>query len=306
MNPWRKAAASIVAAAVLSFAAPMFAADAVTVGTVTANGTNVTVPIYIRDASGTPLGMDRPAGSKIQSFSMKVTYAPTSAVQSISIQRAGITANLSPTSEFKPVTANSVSLLATFPEGANTIPFTLDGPSSGNLVAQLVVTLSASATPSSSITLTLDPALTQLTDSGGSAATKETVANGQLTITDGRIDIPALSLTLTPTSKTIARGGSTNLTATLNFPAPSNTTVTVSSSNTSVATVPASVVISTGQKSANIAVTGVAAGTAQISASLASGTPSKSNITVTEGPAPCTTPAAPQLSGPATAARGVA
>lgn len=307
MNPWRKAATTlVVAAAVLSFSLPLFAADTVTVGTVTANGTNVTVPVSIRDASGTPLGMDRPAGSKIQSFSMKITYAPASAVQSISIQRAGITANLTPTSEFKPTTANSVSLLATFPEGSNTIPFTLDASAPGNLVAQISVTLSASATPSSSITLTLDPALTQLTDSGGTAATKETVANGQLTLVDGRIDVPALALTLTPTSKTIARGGSANLTATLNFPAPSSTTVTLTSSNPSVATVPASVVIETGQKSANVPVSAVAAGTAQISASLASGSPVKSNITVTEGPAPCTTPAAPVLSGPTTAARGVA
>ena len=303
MTPWRNAATLVAAIAVLFLSSSLYAADAVTVGTVTAHSTNVTVPISVRDASGTPLGMDRPAGSKIQSFSMKVTYAPASAVQSISINRAGVTANLTPTSEFKPVTSNSVSLLATFPEGSNTIPFTLDASAPGNLVAQLVVTLSPTAVPSSSITFTLDPALTQLTDSGGTGATKETVDNGQLTLTDGRIDIPALAVALTPTSKTIALGASANLTATVGFAATANTTVALSSSNPSVATVPASVVIETGQKSATVVVTAVAAGSAQITASL-NDSSSKSNITVTDGPAPCTTPSAPTLTAPATASTG--
>src|SRR5688572_435471 len=86
------------------------AADVVTVGTVTATGTTVDVPVYIRDLSGTSLGMDRPAGSKIQSFSIKVDYSPASAVQSVTFSRAGITANLTPTSEFKPSSSGSVSL----------------------------------------------------------------------------------------------------------------------------------------------------------------------------------------------------
>ncbi|HET8774699.1 MAG TPA: Ig-like domain-containing protein [Thermoanaerobaculia bacterium] len=310
MTPWRNTATlffrlSVAAVAVLFSGLSVHAADAVTVGTVTANGSTVTVPVSIRDVSGTPLGMDRPAGSKIQSFSIKVTYAPASSVQSIAFNRAGITANLTPTSEFKPVTSNSVSLLATFPEGSNTIPFTLDAAAPGNVVAQLVVTLSPSAAPATSISLTLDSALTQLTDSGGTAATKETEDNGRLTLVDGRIDIPALAVTLSPTTRTVARGGTANLTASLNLAVATNTTVSLSSSNTSVATVPASVVIDAGQKTASVAVSGVAAGTAQITASLPNNSSSKSNITVTDQPAPCTTPAAPQLGGPASATIGV-
>jgi len=306
MIPWRNAATMVAALAVLWFGFSVHAADAVTVGTVTASGSTVTVPIHIRDASGTPLGIDRPAGSKIQSFSIKVTYAPASAVQSVTINRAGITASLAPTSEFKPATSNSVSLLATFPEGANTIPFSLDASAPGNLVAQLVVTLSSSAAPDSSISLTLDSALTQLTDSGGTAATKETEDNGQLTLVNGRIDVPPLSVSLSPGSRSVPHNGSVSLSANLNFAVATDTMVSLSSSNTNVATVPASVIVPAGTKVADVPVTGVAVGTAQITASLSNNSTSSANITVTDEPAQCVTPTAPQLAGPSNASIGVA
>ena len=102
------------------------AADSVTVGTVTAVSNNVDVPVSIRDVSGTPLGLDKPSGSRIQSFSMKVTYSPASSVQSISFSRAGITSSLNPSFESSPSTSTSISLLATFQESTNLIPFTLD------------------------------------------------------------------------------------------------------------------------------------------------------------------------------------
>ena len=115
-----------LAVVVFCFLVPLVASaasDVVTVGTVTASGTTADVPVSIRDVSGTPLGMDQPAGSKIQSFSIKVTYSPASAVQSVTFSRTGITASLTPTSEFKPSTSNSVSLLDTFQESNNLIPF---------------------------------------------------------------------------------------------------------------------------------------------------------------------------------------
>ena len=299
MIPFRNAVA--IAVLVLVFPTLAHAADAVTVGTVTASGATVTVPVHIRDLANTPLGIDRPAGSKIQSFSIKVDYSPASAVQSISFNRAGITANLTPTSEFKPSTSNSVSLLATFPENTNPIPFTLNGSAPGNLVAQLVITLSASATPSSSITLSLDPSLTQLTDSGGTAATKETEGNGQLTLVDGRIDVPPLSISLAPTSRTVPLGGSANLSAVLSSVVASDTTVTLTSSNTNVATVPGSVVIQAGTTTTNVPVSGITAGTAQITAAI-EGSTTFSSVNVIEGA--CATPAPPQLSGPASAEIG--
>jgi hypothetical protein len=172
--------------------------DSVTVGTV--NGpqfSTVDVPVYIRDLSGTPLGLDQPPGSRIQSYSIKVNYAPASAVQSITFTRAGITQSLTPTFENSPSGAGTISLLDTFNEATNLIPFTLDGAAPGNQVAHLQVTLAPTATPGTVITLTIDPStLTQLTDQAGTPGTVENTGNARLLVVNGAItvvpSVPAL------------------------------------------------------------------------------------------------------------------
>jgi hypothetical protein len=166
------------------------AADTITVATVSGNGV-VDVPVSIRDASGTPLGIDQPAGSRIQSYSIRVTYAPASAVQSITFTRAGITAPLTPAFETSPAIPGSISLLDNFDEATNLIPFTSNAASPGDQVAHLVVTIVPGTAPGTLITLTLDPVLTQLTDEGGSPTTVETVANGRLILTNGSILVTA-------------------------------------------------------------------------------------------------------------------
>jgi hypothetical protein len=189
-----------IAATALAFGAgaAVITPDTVTVATVTGPlGSVVDVPVYIRDASGTPLGMDQPPGSKIQSYSIKVNYSPASSVQSISFSRAGITSSLTPTFENSPSSAGSISLLDTFQESTNPIPFTLNGALPGNQVAHLLVTLSPSAAVGSTITLTLDSTLTQLTDEAGDSATKETTTSGTLALVSGLItvvpSVPAMS-----------------------------------------------------------------------------------------------------------------
>jgi uncharacterized protein YjdB len=298
----------VLFALVLLFTTGAVAAqDAVTVGTVTASGTTVDVPISIRDVSGTALGIDQPAGSKIQSFSIKVTYAPAGAVSSISIARDGITDSLTPTSEFKPSTANSVSILDTFQESTNPIPFTLNAASPGNLVAHLSITLSASATPGTLISLTLDPALTQLTDTGGSAGTKETQANGRLQLVNGSVAIPMPALTLTPTPTSVDRGDTRNLTARLSIALTNSTTISLSSADSNIASVPSSVNIPAGQKTASVVVTGKAVGSTVITATLPpalGGMSATSNVTVNAPSQNCTTPAVPQLTAPATIGSG--
>lgn len=168
------------------------AADTVTVGTGAGTpGSVVDVPVSIRDESGTTLGLDQPPGSRIQSYSIRVTYAPAAAVQSISFSRAGITQSLTPTFEISPASPGAISLLDTFQESTNLIPFTLNAALPGNQVAHLLITVAPSAAPGTVITLTLDPVLTQLTDQAGSAATAETVANTRLTLTDGTVTVNA-------------------------------------------------------------------------------------------------------------------
>ena len=173
-------------------------ADVVTVGSVTAVGATVDVPVYIRDTSGSPLGIDQPPGSRIQSYSIKVNYAPASSVQSVTFTRAGITTSLTPTFESSPTGAGTISLLDTFQEATNLIPFTSNAAAPGNQVAHLTFTLTpAASVPGSTLTLTLDPVLTQLTDQGGSPGTAETVGNGTLLLVNGVITmtafVPAMS-----------------------------------------------------------------------------------------------------------------
>ena len=166
--------------------------DVVTVGTASAAaGAAVDVPVYIRDTSGTPLGIDQPPGSRIQSYSIEVDYSPAASVQSVTFARAGITQSLTPTFESSPAAPGAIGLLDTFSESTNLIPFTSNAALPGNQIGVLHFVIAAGATPGSTITLTLDPALTQLTDEGGDAATRETVAAGNLTLTNGSIAVTA-------------------------------------------------------------------------------------------------------------------
>ena len=170
--------------------------DVITVATVNGPAFSVVdVPVSIRDRSGTPLGLDQPAGQHIQAYAIKVNYAPASAVQSITFTRGGITTGLTPASESNASSAGSITLIDSFSEATNPIPFTLNGAAPGNQVATLHVSLSPTATPGTIITLTLDPStLTQLSNDTGT--TGETVTNGSLTLVNGQItvtpSIPAL------------------------------------------------------------------------------------------------------------------
>lgn len=170
-------------------AAAQTASDTVTVATVTALGGLVDVPVYIRDVSGTPIGGDQPAGSKVQAYSIKVTATPPGAVQSVTFARAGVTAGLTPTAEFTPSGPGTASIVDVFSESTNHIPLTLNAPAPGDQVAHLTVLLSPSVTPGSTITLALDPAVTTLSNQNGT--TEETTTTSNLTLVNGAINVPA-------------------------------------------------------------------------------------------------------------------
>ena len=188
----------IRAALIVGAALPMFATavtqDVVTIGSGVNSGLQVDVPVYIRDTSGSPLGVDQPAGSRIQSYSLTVNYSPASAIQSVTFTRAGITQSLTPAFESSPSSAGSISLIDTFDETTNLIPFTSNAALPGNQVAKLHFVFKSTTLKGTVVTLTLDPALTQLSNQGGT--TSETVNNGTLTLVNGSIvqtqDIPLL------------------------------------------------------------------------------------------------------------------
>ncbi len=155
-------------------------------GVIAAPGATIEIPVFARDASATPLGVDQPAGSRIQSLSYKVTFTPASSVASKLFSRAGITAGLTPIFQATPTTATTASYLGTFDEVTNPIPFTLDATAPGNQVLKITVTLAATA-PAGTIDLTLDPTATLFANQAGS--TEETPANGWLTLADGQITV---------------------------------------------------------------------------------------------------------------------
>jgi PKD domain. len=89
------------------------------------------------------------------------------------------------------------------------------------------------------------------------------------------------SLSFTPTSLTITGAATQNLTLTLSGPAPAGgVIVTVSSSNSAVATVPSTVTINQGATSATVPVTGVSAGTTVIHAGTSNIADTIANVTV--------------------------
>jgi hypothetical protein len=176
---------------IIAGATPVLAqsADVITIGSVVHPGPSIVVPVYVRDLAGTPLGMDQPAGSRIQSLSIKVDYAPAAPIDSVTFTRAGITAALTPTLELTPSAPGSITLLVTFPEATQLVPFNQSAAAPGDLIGQLSFNLAPGAAPGTVITLTLDPSLTQLTDEGGSGETKQTVADGTLLLIGGTITV---------------------------------------------------------------------------------------------------------------------
>jgi len=162
-------------------------ADIVTVGTGAGTpGTNVDIPLFIRDTAGSVLGIDQPAGSRIQSYSIKVDYAPAASVQSVTFARAGITASLTPTFESSPSAAGSISAIDTFSESTNLIPFTSNAAVPGNQIGVLHFALAASAPPGT-VTLAIDATLTQLGNEGGT--TSETTTTANLSLVNGSITV---------------------------------------------------------------------------------------------------------------------
>ena len=186
--------AFVIAGVAFPIFGSVVASDVVTIGTGVSSGLTVDVPVYIRDTSGTPLGIDQPPGSRIQSYSLKVDYSPASAIQSVTFTRAGITRSLTPVFESSPASSGTITLIDTFDETTNLIPFTSNAALPGNQVAKLHFTFQPGTVQGTVVTLTLDPTLTQLSNQGGT--TTETVNKATLTLVNGTIvqtqDIPLL------------------------------------------------------------------------------------------------------------------
>lgn len=149
-------------------------------------GTVVAVPVRVRDLSLRPLGLDRPAGQRIQAMAFKVGFSPASSVASASAARSGILASLTPLLDDDVATAGSIAYFGAFDEASNPIPFTLDAPPPGDEVVTLALTLAANA-PAGSVSLTLDPAVSELSNQAGTLA--ENQGNGGLALAGASLTV---------------------------------------------------------------------------------------------------------------------
>jgi len=173
----------------------------------------VVVPVYVRDTSATPLGIDQPFGSRIQSFSIKVDYTPSPFIQSVTFTRAGITAALTPTFETSPAAPGSISLLMSFDENTNLVPFVSNAALPGNQIGQLTFTFANNTPPGTVVPLTLDPTLTQLSNEGGT--TTETLGNATLALVPGSVTL--LAIIVPENAPTLGVWGLIALAAALSF-----------------------------------------------------------------------------------------
>ena len=161
------------ALATLLLAAPaVLAQDSLRFGAPSGSGPYA-VPILLADAAGTPLGVDRPAGSRIQAFAVTVRFNPASAVTSASFVREGLLAGSTPVFETTAEGDGTITWVGSFDESAGAIPFA-QPPGGGDAILTLSVTLAPGAT----VRASLDGSTTTLSNTAGT--TSETVAGGAL------------------------------------------------------------------------------------------------------------------------------
>jgi FG-GAP-like repeat len=205
---------------ILFAALPLFAAsDVLTVSTLSAPRGTVAVPIYVRDVSGSPLGMDQAAANRIQAFGFKVAYSPSSAVSAATFTRAGVLQGLTPLFEtvLTPQGSASIGYVGSFAQSNNPVSFTLNAAAPGNLIGHLFLTVPPNVATGTVITLTVDATNAALSNQAGT--TLESGNNGKLAVVNGAVTVidGACTYALQPASATFfntAATGTVNVTTT--------------------------------------------------------------------------------------------
>lgn len=153
------------------------------------SGQTATIPVTIRDVSGTPLGADAPVSRRIQGFAFKVLF-PTDLIESMAFARAGEAASRTPSYETSFGGEGWLSYVAAFRADD---PLLLPGgaPMPGVQVGSLIVTLRAAAPAGASSPLRLDPASAILTNQD--ATVHETVAATTLALQNGSVTVASLA-----------------------------------------------------------------------------------------------------------------
>ncbi|MBM3242358.1 choice-of-anchor D domain-containing protein, partial [Candidatus Poribacteria bacterium] len=118
--------------------------DVLTLGEINANaGETIRLPLYLQDVSGTPLDADD-AINKIAAWTIRFSV-DNEYYQITGVERAGITAGLKPYLEQFHDGNNAWTVIYNTSAGNPPPTFTLDKPAPGDLIGELVITLSDKA-----------------------------------------------------------------------------------------------------------------------------------------------------------------
>lgn len=199
-------------------ALPLFAAqDVLTIGSISAlPGSTVTVPIYLRDLSGTALGTGSGTGNRIQGIMLQAAVTPTAAGSSINFEHTGILRGPTPLYQ----RAGSGRWIGSYSESAQPLPFTGGAAAPGDRIGTFRITLPASLTGTPSVTVAFNPLTTILSNEAGTVT--ESVANRHLQLVSGTITLSgsSTSIALTSTPNPSQSGNNVAFSTTITSPAP--------------------------------------------------------------------------------------
>ena len=189
-------------AAIAAIASAASAQDVLTAGNASVGAGSVArVPLFVRDATGTPLGSDSGPGKRIQGFAFRVTCSPAGAVSTLAFERAGVLQPLQPLHETTLPGAGSISYIAVFPELTSSVPFAAGAPEPGDRIGTLSVGIHSNVAPGTAIAVTIDPLTATLSNETGS------VTSGALIVRNGTITVLRPSATSLIVSPNPARAG---------------------------------------------------------------------------------------------------
>ena len=129
-------------------------------------------------------------GDPLQSFAFRVLYEPASAVQSVSVFRAGVIADAKPLFEATPLHNNTISYMGMFPPAGGNVHFKTNA-GERNLIAVIELTLAPEVQDGAEISLSLDDKISTVANLGGTQ--EQSYAKGNL-----RIGRPVMSMVRPP------------------------------------------------------------------------------------------------------------
>jgi hypothetical protein len=191
-------------------ALPLLAAqDVLTIGTTSATaGSSITVPVYLRDASGTALGADSGTGNRIQGIMLQVTTTPPVAGMSITFEPGGALQGRTPLYQ----RGGSGRWIGSYSETGQ--PLALNTAAApGDRIGTLRITLPAALNGTPSVVLAFHPLTTILSNQAGTVT--ESMANRHLQLVRGTITFSgsSTSTTLSATPNPSQLGDSVTFTA---------------------------------------------------------------------------------------------